>query len=407
MQDDAEPGRQAARLRLASARRRAHAFLAEIATLEGSDFPHTDAEDALVEIAAHFRGLLEDTKGLENASYRTIKELCLSIEVSSESYTPVLGFILRSTNVRNAFELYDPLKIIVEKVIGPDTRLIISSEWDFIPFTYPMNLDVLPNYVLVGGPATESSSPLLIPLAGHEIGHSAWAHHGIPARIESAFDAELQSVIEGSPQDAAALEEQFGEGYEGSVREIVFKQLEETFCDCFGLFLFGEAYVFAYEYLKFPGGDIRSLDYPPDQDRNRYLIQAAAWRSLVLAPGIFEGWSDSPDDPHGSAELDYVVDKIVKAMVPQLFPLAAELLNKAEIALPAAGEIKSIGKAFERDVPYAEGGSLANIVTAGWLRLRSRGGLSEVNELVEGATLNETMLKSIEVSEYRRRVPNA
>ena len=101
MHDAADPNRVTARLRLASARRRVRAFIAEIGTLEGSDFPHDDAEEALAEIKTHFVDLLESMGGLEDAPLRTLKEMCLDVDLSSESYTPVLGFLLRSTNVRN------------------------------------------------------------------------------------------------------------------------------------------------------------------------------------------------------------------------------------------------------------------------------------------------------------------
>src|ERR1044072_3127167 len=92
-------------LRLASARRRVRAFLSEIQTLEGSEFPHGDGENALEDIKKSFLGLLAGTYEIEEAPPKTIREACSNINISIRRYTPILGFIVRSTNVRNAFEI--------------------------------------------------------------------------------------------------------------------------------------------------------------------------------------------------------------------------------------------------------------------------------------------------------------
>ena len=52
------------------------------------------------------------------------------------TYVPLLGLILRSTNTRNAFEAYAPLLRLARKILGKDTKLIISSEWDYSPYVY-------------------------------------------------------------------------------------------------------------------------------------------------------------------------------------------------------------------------------------------------------------------------------
>src|SRR3546814_4384036 len=68
----------------------------------------------------------------------------------------------------NAFEMHFPLKRLVETAVSPDARLIMSSEWKFVPFTYPMTLDWLPGFALVGGPAPESDNVLIVPLRSEE-----------------------------------------------------------------------------------------------------------------------------------------------------------------------------------------------------------------------------------------------
>lgn len=271
-------------LRLASARRRVLAFLNEIETLEGSEFPHEDGEFALRDIRQHFRGLLAGTYDIEEAPVKTVREACSNINLSIRRYTPVLGFILRSTNVRNAFEIHFALKNLVEKLIGKGAKLIISSEWDFVPFTYPMNLDILPSYVLVGGPAPESGSALLTPLAGHEIGHSAWARFNIDGRFKQDFLVAIGEELALSSLSHASLEDHIGPDPLLLLRDVGLKQIEEIFCDAFGLFIFGSSYAYAYEYIMYPGGFDRVVSYPSEINRGKYLLQAARWHGTASSP---------------------------------------------------------------------------------------------------------------------------
>jgi hypothetical protein len=401
--DDQE--RQTAKLRLASARRRIRALLSEIGTLEGSDFPHPDAESALQDIKRHFLAHLDNIAEADDFSLRTIQAICLNVAMQAELYLPVLGFILRSTNVRNAFELYDPLKHVVERTIGQDAKLIISSEWDFVPFTYPLSLDVLPKYVLVGGPATESANPLLVPLAGHEIGHSAWKHHELASTLEKPLTDAINKILAEHPTEAAELEEDFGPDYIGEIRDIAFKQLEEVYCDIFGLFLFGESYAFAYEYYMFPGGEVRSLSYPPDEDRISYIAEASKWAGIALSKDVFVGWKRSPDDPDGDANMDFVVDRALRTTVPGIFEHVQNLLMSVGVPRTDEAATRAIAESFGMHIPHKGGGNLADVITAGWRSLRGKGGLSaDDGAVAELSVLKEVMLKTIEVQEYNLRV---
>jgi hypothetical protein len=331
----------------------------------------------------------------------------MDVAVESELYLPVLGFLLRSTNVRNAFELYDPLRSIVSETISSGASLIISSEWDFIPFTYPMNLDVLPSYVLVGGPASESANPLVIPLAGHEIGHSAWKHHDLTSALEGEFTRSLENLAAKHPAEARELEEYSGPDYIGDLREIGFRQIEEIYCDCFGLFLFGEAYAHAYEYYMFPGGNERSMEYPSDEDRIAYLREAATWRGIELPADIFEGWKSSSDSQDADPEVEFFVDRAAKELLPSIFRAAADLLDSAGVPRPDPAEAGRIAVSLARSSPHPTGGNLSDIITAGWRCVRDSGGLAGLQDERKAETLNEVMLKTIEVAEFQKRVGNA
>jgi hypothetical protein len=392
-------------LRLASARRRVHAFLNEISTLEASEFPHLDGEHALREIRAHFADLAKDMRGQERGPLKTIRGACLEVNLAIRRYTRILGFILRSTNVRNAFELHFPLKRLVTDVLGEQAKLIISSEWDFVPFTYPMNLDLLPNFVLVGGPAPESANALLTPLAGHEIGHSAWKSNGLSVRLRGSLDSEIRLALAEDPDLIALLNQQHGPDPQAAIIDTALKQLEEIFCDAFGLFIFGSAYAYAYEYLMYPGGHQRAISYPSDENRLKYLVRAARWYNLDLEKGPFELWPRSKKIGGSDGKVALIVDKAVSRLVQRAFEEASRILSDADVKPPDLKMVELIRGSFARDVPSQAGGTLAEIVNAGWLHLRKEGGLAQSqNALAKFRILNEVMLKSVEVSEYKRRV---
>lgn len=154
--------------------RRITAAIDEIERLRESDFPYPHAREALVELDRMFRAQLDVLRRIpEGAAVHVTNNACSASLYQLFVYVPILGFILRSTNVRNAFEAYSPLLRLARSLLGRDTKLILSSEWDYSPFVY-MPMTDLPGFVLIGLPAPESANPLLVPLAGHELGHWLW-----------------------------------------------------------------------------------------------------------------------------------------------------------------------------------------------------------------------------------------
>src|SRR3546814_10308475 len=93
-----------------------------------------------------------------------------------------------------------PIKRLVETAVSPDARLIMSSEWKFVPFTFPMTLDWLPGFALVGGPAPESDNVLIVPLAGHEIGHSAWRSKQLKDQLMADLVAAIAQTLDDMPR---------------------------------------------------------------------------------------------------------------------------------------------------------------------------------------------------------------
>ena len=398
-------------LRLASAQRRVRAFLNQIDQLESSDFPHPDGRDALAYIKNHFEIREKSLTALpEGVSDAVVDEMCSNTSVNLARNTEVLGFILRSTNVRNAFEVHFPLKRLVKQVVSDSARLVMSSEWNFVPFTYPMTLNLLPNFVLVGGPAPESGNVLIIPLAGHEIGHSAWRAHQVKEAVQAeatkAVDAALAANPTGRDHVVAELE---ATGYTLSYLQnaclfSVMRQLEEVFCDLFGLYVFGEAYVYAYDYFLAPGGGARSSAYPEATDRLRYLLGSAEGLGIDVKPEMFGVWQKSVSREGVEADVLKFADVAVEAMVPMVQAAAFDLLKARGVNLNRPEVIERVVKAFANHVPDGEGATLAEIISAGWRYLRAQGGLARADEREEHDMLNALMLKSIEVSEFLLRV---
>lgn len=404
-------GPSATALRLASARRRVRAFLDQIRQLETSDFPHSDARNALTFIREYVQirqNLLYSMQ--DSVTDAVADEVCQNINRSLSKYTEVLGFILRSTNVRNAFEIHFPLKRLVQQAISANARLVMSSEWNFVPFTYPMNLDLLPDFVLVGGPAPESGNPLIAPLAGHEIGHSAWRAHGVKDTVSPVALAGIDAALAKHPARRDALVTELA----NSGHDIVYlqnaclfsamRQLEEVFCDHFGLGVFGESFLYAYDYFLAPGGGLRNAGYPSACDRVRYLVEGA--RALAIEPEarLFTSWQDST--PRAALEIDvlFFADQAVSDSVALVRRTAFDILKAKAILPPDPAAVARVEAAFSSKVPDGDGATLAEIVSAGWRYLRRQGGLSLETDLDEHDMLCELMLKSIEVSEFRLRV---
>ena len=236
------------------------AVLSEIGRMEGAEFPCEHSQEALKETKEVFETHRDSLAALSDKSDKATAELACSAAFADLSQSiDLLGFLLRSTSVRNAFEAYGPLLRIARKLLGEETRLIISSEWFFSPFTY-VGYHYLPGVALIGLPAPESSNPFLLPLAGHELGHSAWPRYGLSRKMEKAIETAVIEEIKSRWEKDC---ETYFHGHK--IDEVgtdllarpmwkpawdwALRQCEEHFCDFFGLRLFGEAYLHAFAFV--------------------------------------------------------------------------------------------------------------------------------------------------------------
>jgi hypothetical protein len=392
---------------------RVDAFIAEIERLKESEFPYHHSAEALDLLLERYQRERKTLTRLRSKPAETIKTRCAVSLTSLTQDLPLLGFILRSTNVRNAFEVYGPLLEIARKLLGETTRLLLSSEWQYSPHTYPYSsIPHLPDFVLIGLPAPESSNPLLIPLSGHELGHSLWKLHNVESKLRKKITDAVIDVIRKKP-DAynehyqhlkVPLEKLDQEvlGYRiwEPAAALATRQAEESFCDFVALKLFGYAFARAFGYLVSPGtSGRRSGQYPNFVKRADNLKRAAKKYGVWLDPAYqasFQNLADPKTTPD-RLFLVGVADDALEAVLEDLIGHAAALTPEG-LASPPAAIIETCRQRLEQHVPAEKSGGLAAILNAGWLVYNH---LAEHAPPTREATraLFEVTLKSIEVLE--------
>lgn len=403
------------------------ALLGQISHLLLSDFPHASTRTALEALEEYFKA---QTKRLNNASrspnQKLISQTCITINERIYHYLPILGFLLRSTNVRNTFEAYYSFLQIAKAMIGQDAQVIISSEWDFSPLTYPLTVSELPNYVLIGMPSSESSNALILPLAGHELGHSVWQNEQLENKYASKIEGKARQYFKDNWkgfqtafQQPASLRPTNAQFTANSILvdalsrivAISLSQTEETFCDALGARLFGASYAFAFHYLLAPSlGGTRSLEYPRLSVRAKNL---SAFGGLNLKSLGFENYmAEFQDREPGLAPADDFIlgaaDNIAQQMSATMYRHAKRIATtKASKFMPDPKAQKNILKMFTHGVPARAPRSISDILNAGWEYVMLNKDTFDEKERSLVDWVSELILKSVEVLELRMRLDHA
>lgn len=408
-------------LALGYARQRLRSFLAEVDRIGQSEFPYPDSQQALHQVRSLFEDRLEWLGQLdEESDPDTVQQGCaLSLEDLFE-YLPLAGFILRSTNVRNAFEIVRPLWRLAREILEPDTNpkdqktaLLLSSEWDYSPFTY-VQVPHLSDFVLIGLPASESSNPLVLPLAGHEIGHSSWVARNLyqkyRARAKTETIAKLKSTLDkykevfhndDVTEDSIETDMFIMQTWSPAV-DWAHSQAEETFCDFLALRLFSTSYCYAFAYLLAPGlSCARPFRYPSIKTRITNLATAAA-RFDVTLPSGFESQFQDLETEHGTPLHQYllsIADSALSAMVDDLADDAIEAFTVAGEALSDSEAAQRIYERFQMAIPAEGTKGLPEILNGAWQAADDTDlwkGLPTLRE-ERGRVLRDLVLKTIEV----------
>jgi len=405
-------------LMLEYAEKRLVAFLHQIEQLEQSDFPYCHSEEALGALEQEVKRNLQYLRQLsDDSNPKALQGFCSETLGLLMNYLPILGFVLRSTNVRNAFEAYSPLLGLARCLLGPEAKLVISSEWDYTPHTFLQD-PLLPRFVLIGLPASESGNALLIPLAGHELGHSLWHND----RFEALLGDDLKNCVLNAIKARWPEYEKVYPDLRITQTELdtdlfavrtwqkaaawAMKQLEESFCDIVGLFLFGDSYAHAFAYLVSPAwpGD-RSPVYPNLHRRAADLERAAAKYDVRLQSGYADTFTDFPDPSltdQGKFLLS-VADSASASFIDRLIETVELTLTGKSAPRPIPREITEARGRFKLEVPARQCTAFASILCAGWEALHDEALWKDLPQAQsKDEILREIILKSIEVHEIEQ-----
>jgi len=331
---------------------------------------------------------------------------------------PLLGFIVRSTAVRNAFEVFLPLLDILRKAVEPKIgkdsqkrKLVLSSEWSYSPLIYH-EMSVLPGYAFIGLPSSESNNPLLIPLSGHEIGHSVWTTYKIDLEFVHEFIEAIKDYIRDNWDDYTSHFQDVKKEELDTVfavqqtwkqaRSWLFAQAKETFCDFIGLRIFGTSFLHANAYLFAPNvSSPRSVKYPNTIKRVQNLT-AAAKDYKFRVPDDYEGMFKDrplPELTTGEKFQLSIADHVLDSKVDILIKRAKKLISETGIPKPCETESDRICGRFKFVVPAQKAKSLADILNGAWKAHNDSGlwkQLPKINEKKEDV-LKDLVLKNIEI----------
>jgi hypothetical protein len=376
------------------------------------DWPYSDAQEAAQLIRTEFDEELKKLDALDDDSDPAIRVAhCVQARHVIQKNKGYIGFILRSSNVRNSVELYHPLKTITASLLGPKYRLIIGSEWNYSPYIYPLLSQLLDSFILVGLPASEAQNALLVPTAGHELGHAIWRD----TNVHQKFGALIESkIIEAYQHRWSSTERFFPSAVKSSdiatdleARAVwsasykyAARQLEEVFCDCVGVWLFGEGYLHAFRYLLAPDSAARPSDYyPPNRRRAEYSVRAASEygdRIHLHYPDVFR-------PPEASTDLKLeIADSVTHDLAPIAISEAASFLGSKPLSRPTAAATQKCEQSLRALRPPSEYGSIADVVNAAWNVRQSieNWDIPGVKNNRKIDVLNDLVFKSFEVMEW-------
>ena len=444
---------------------RFNAFRYEIKRLLESEFPCKNTKQLLELIDKNSEELLgmlgniTDKDVLEDFSRVSLNYIVKTL--------PILGFILRSTKDRNAFEVYNPILELAHKLLKPYikdidvkeiTFLVLSSEWEYMPLirTEILKVKGAPKLIrlFIGFPASDSRNTLLIPAAGHELGHALWELSKLrntPQNSESEhpllgkhFVMTICEVVQEKPNlnptgiEPSKLLDEWVQNPKimekfGHAIDYAKNQIQETFCDFVGLKIFKESYIKTFAYILAPGFESpeRSTKYPPLNTRRTNVIHAAVYYGVDVPEGfenLFADFSEivSTEELAKQRELadlvlqrylhrllDYAemcvdqadIEPINSSIIPKDVDLGIRENKLAERRRQAQLREEKILNDFFNKVPASDCISLADIINAAW-RAYERKNIwtSIINEEERLALLNNLVMKTIEVLDLEKRL---
>ena len=395
--------------------------LKQIDDLCQGEHTHDHPRDILKEIAKHISENLDDLKrAASSGDADVVRSQAASLTLALNSYLPLLGFVLRSSNVRNAFEVFDPLIAMCASVLGQDVRLIYSSEWDYSPFTESFNFPKIDNVVVVGLPAHESSNALLIPVVGHELGHTKWTKADVLSRMGKGIEKDVLTYVMANLDEIVGKKEADRLRSQPDPEDVVTLfvpevsdaqyyaklQCEEVFCDVVGTRIFGASYLRAFSYLIFPspkGVERHTWEYPSHGARGKFMKEAAAHFGTPGPDDFGDEYDDIPQSklPEQTKHMIAAADQATAQAFPHILKEVERLITNSVVPPVNEENVKALMDAFALEVPGNETFNLPDIIEAAWRTHIA--GLEHGDRFKRLQSLNELVFKTIEVSEFYRR----
>jgi hypothetical protein len=393
------------------------AALQLLSEFKAPKFPHTDSTQAVEVLSRILR--------LTNSQFNSSSSAMLAHQTEMEATALIddilglLGIISNSANVRNSFEIHGPILDLAKRLLDDNTaKLIISFEWNYIPFTYPQNHPSLPTFVIIGLPASEASNALVLPVTGHELGHSLWRRDKCQDHFEPEINQAIIQAIKGPlSSEYNRIFRNFGiaandcDEYENlwtweRSADFCFRQVEEMFSDFVGLSLFGTSYLDSFEYLLSPAlSTERDPEYPADATRAQYLEDHAGIVGVKVTSS-YKGTFAQQDSPfHAKRNQHFqmmLADTARNTLVTSVADHVAQLCGNRGVQPPDNKETKKILRNFVMEVPAEGTTGLGPILNAGWQAFKDRHFMTGYSDADKMKMINELILKSIEIYEVER-----
>ncbi len=392
--------------------------LKEIESLLCSEFPYNSSKEALIILQNIFNTHKEKINLLdENSDPSTISLACNSAITENKDYLDLFGFILRSTNIRNAFEVYGPLLRLCRELLGNDIKLIISSEWSFSAYTY-IGFKFLSNFVFIGLPAPQSSNSFLLPIAGHEIGHNLWSTNNIENDLSQKINTSLEEKIKETWDTYIKIFPQHKDKKEELLTDLITRltwseaynlcsaQLEESFCDLVGIRLFGSSYLYAYAYARSSlNKEERIPIYPNHKDRVIIMAKYCDMCGINIDKEYIDAFSNMAEPSEDYQRELYMIqlaDYARQQLIDDIISKVDSFINKETHKNDNQASEQCL-KSFKMMVPCQNSNGLHNILNAAWKALLEDNFFKNKEaEDKKEAALNEIVLKSIEVLEIEQ-----
>jgi hypothetical protein len=253
---------------------------------------------------------------------------------------------------------------------------------------------------------------------GHELGHSLWRKDRCRVHFEPQINQAIVQAIKGGLQTeydrvfrSYNVTAQQCDEYQylwtwQDAADYCLRQVEEIFSDFVGLALFGTSYLDSFEYLLSPAlSTERDPEYPADESRAQHLENNANRVGVTISGKYGASFSqqDSPFDSQSNAHFQMILaDAASATLVTSIADHVARLCASRGVTPPEISETAQILDNFLLGVPAERTSGLGPILNAGWSAFKNQQFMAKNSDAERLKTINELILKSVEVYEIER-----